>query len=954
MQGYRCDYPVRTTCPYCGVGCGIEISGGPDGKLSLSGDKSHPANFGKLCTKGRNLLSTLDGNARIHQPYTPTGNLQWSKAIAYVASQLNQTIDKHGPDSIAFYVSGQLLTEDYYIANKLMKGFIGSANIDTNSRLCMSSPALAQKKAYGSDTVVPDYQDIEQAELVLLVGSNLAWCHPVLYQRLKESKIANPKKKIILIDPRITPCIEITDLHLAINPGTDLLLFNSLLGFLHQHGLACNDYFSPDIQKGAIEYAVTDFRNIRRLIDETGISLEQLHYFWKLFANTEKVVTIFSQGVNQSSVAVDTASAIINCHLYTNRIARIGMGPFPVTGQPNAMGGREVGAMATSLAGHLDYNEENLNWLSSFWQSHQLPRSPGLKAVEIFEGILKGKVKALWIMATNPLVSLPDTQLVKKALNACEFVVVNEVFQSSETLAYADLVLPAQGWGEKSGTVTNSERRLSRQRAFMEPVGEAKPDWWIICEVAKAMGFSKAFNYSNVAQIFNEHITLLNESYPLTGSIALKPLQDLTSEHYDRMVPVQWPQTDNQSIVLGGQSALFDCRFHTRSKRPEMIAVNYWRSVEDLNSNKVSLLSQSHLTSSKTKPGFILNSGRIRDQWHTMTRTELATELNHHVVEACVSMHPIDAAENKINDASFVELSSFQKSMIIRANYSYEVARGQLFIPMHFANNHLSSGGVNQLVDRQCDPQSGQPAFKQSRVSIKPVNMQSEATLVSPFFFEELPFHYWYRIKIRGGYRYSLALEETIDEAYKKLYCWLMGRTYLHSFEENRTRQLLRGEGKRLQNASENRSIIRQGKYSEKVRRLAILEEGSLLAAFQIGQVGNKVSTPWMDSLLEGPLTLSQKAALVAGSSELKEINRDYLCLCAKVSRSYIEHEIKSLDSITCAKEEKNKEQLLEEVIRTTGAGKGCGSCIAEISMALSLNNEQSRTALNLRESSSG
>lgn len=413
------DNPTKTTCPYCGVGCGVMISKSADGEVSLSGDKNHPANQGLLCTKGQSLLSTLNTDTRIATPLVNQQKSSWRTAVDLAASKFKACIDEFGKESVAFYVSGQLLTEDYYVANKLMKGFIGSANIDTNSRLCMASPVIAHKKAFGSDTVPVNYSDLDKADLILLVGSNLAWCHPVLFQRIKQAKQKNANLKVVVVDPRETASCEIADLHLAINTGTDLVLFNRLLVYLYENNVdSCQDANVNHIYE-AYSAAKLDLDNYSDIHTELGISELQLETFLNWFASNQKVVTIFSQGVNQSSSGVDNCSSIINCHLLTGKIGKPGAGPFSITGQPNAMGGREVGAMASSLASHLDFNQESFNLLEGFWQSKNIARQPGLKAVDMFEQILQGKIKAIWIMATNPVATLPNSEKIKKALKLC-------------------------------------------------------------------------------------------------------------------------------------------------------------------------------------------------------------------------------------------------------------------------------------------------------------------------------------------------------------------------------------------------------------------------------------------------------------------------------------------------------------------------------------------------------
>ncbi|NIA01318.1 MAG: molybdopterin-dependent oxidoreductase, partial [Planctomycetia bacterium] len=450
------EHEIQTTCPYCGVGCGVLASADEAMNVSVRGDPDHPANFGRLCSKGAALGETVGPDNRLLYPKVDGEITDWGRALDQVAGEFKRVIDTHGPDAVAFYVSGQLLTEDYYVANKLMKGFIGSANIDTNSRLCMSSAVAGYKRAFGTDTVPCSYEDLERAKLIVLAGSNTAWCHPVLFQRIRKAKQDNPDLMVVVIDPRRTATCDIADLHLAVRPGSDAVLFNGLLCYLQDSG-EVNTLFVERCTDGA-DAALASAResagNVAEVAVRCGLELDRLHEFYRLFARTERVVTVFSQGINQFSFGTDKVNSIINCHLLTGRIGRPGMGPFSFTGQPNAMGGREVGGLANQLAAHMELdNPGHRERVQRFWQSPRMPEQSGLKAVQLFHAMAAGKVKAVWIMATNPAVSLPDTQRVRAALKQCEFLVVSDCVEYTDTTAYADVLLPAQSWGEKEGMV---------------------------------------------------------------------------------------------------------------------------------------------------------------------------------------------------------------------------------------------------------------------------------------------------------------------------------------------------------------------------------------------------------------------------------------------------------------------------------------------------------------------
>ncbi|MEM7472757.1 MAG: molybdopterin-dependent oxidoreductase [Pseudomonadota bacterium] len=665
---------TKTTCPYCGVGCGVLAS--PDG--TIKGDPDHPANFGRLCSKGSALGETIDLDGRLLAPQIGGRDAGWDDSLDLVASRFTDAIREHGPDSVAFYVSGQLLTEDYYVANKLMKGFIGSANIDTNSRLCMASSVAGHKRAFGTDTVPGTYEDLEEADLIVLVGSNLAWCHPVLHQRIAAAKEARPGMRVINVDPRRTATSELADIHLQIAPDGDIALFNGLLayladtgafdlGYVHDHVAGCRD---------AVEAArATDAM-------QSGLSALELQEFFRLWAGTKKVVTVYSQGVNQSSCGSDKVNAILNCHLATGRIGKPGCGPFSVTGQPNAMGGREVGGLANMLANHLDIeNADHRDAVQGFWDSPTICAAPGLKAVDLFEACADGKIKALWVMSTNPAVSLPDADGVAEAIKTVPFVAVSDIMERTDTGDLADVLLPATGWGEKDGTVTNTERRISRQRAFLPAPGEARPDWRIICDVAARMGWGDAFDYAGPADVFAEYVGLSGAVADFGRDLDLSIFADVD---YAGLLPTQWPRDDQRFFADG--------RFFHADSKAKMLSVTAPR----LNSTV----------------GLRLNTGRVRDQWHTMTRTGKSPRLGSHLAEPYVEMHPNDAARLEIGAADIVQLSAGRARGLFRALITPKVAQGSLFVPMHWTRQRSSASWVNGLVDVATDPVSGQPALK--------------------------------------------------------------------------------------------------------------------------------------------------------------------------------------------------------------------------------------------------
>ena len=701
---------VRTTCPYCGVGCGLIVQ--PDGRggAAIAGDPAHPANFARICSKGAALGETLGGEARLLHPMLrqPDGKLariSWDVALDRVAHRFTELIERYGPNAVAFYLSGQLLTEDYYVANKLMKGFVGSANVDTNSRLCMASSVAGHRRAFGTDTVPGTYADLDEAELIVLVGSNAAWCHPVLFQRMMLNKSLRGAR-LVVIDPRRTATAEEADLFLPIAPGGDTALFCGLLVHLAEaHAL---DYRYIDAHTSGFEDTLARARSIAPDIAATaratGLASADVARFFQLFCASERVVTCYSQGVNQSAQGTDKVNAIINCHLATGRIGRAGIGPFSLTGQPNAMGGREVGGLANQLAAHMGFSPLDVDRVCRFWKAPCMATREGLKAVQMFEAVARGKIKALWVMATNPAVSMPRAGAMRNALKNLELFVVSENVMSNDTVDTAHLLLPAAAWGEKDGTVTNSERRISRQRAFLSPPGEARPDWWIVTQVARRMGFADAFGYVAAADIFREHAALSAFENDGTRDFDLSGLAAISDADYDALDPVQWPVRAGDQIkerrffATGG--------FFTRDRKAQFVPPEPPALKEE-----TTLLYP-----------FRLNTGRIRDQWHSMTRSGLSARLSTHRPEPFVEVHPADARAAGLADGAFARISTAHGACIMKVVVSGGQQAGSLFVPIHWSDATASCARVGDLVAPHTDPHSGQPEAKATPAAIAPVS----------------------------------------------------------------------------------------------------------------------------------------------------------------------------------------------------------------------------------------
>ncbi|WP_311567412.1 nitrate reductase [Photobacterium arenosum] len=705
VAGCKQGEAVKSACPYCGVGCGVAVKGKfQPGSLTkqpeIVGDVSHPANHGALCVKGSALKESLNIPNRLLYPRLGDKEVSWSAATGAIAQKLKETVAKYGPDSVAMYVSGQLLTEDYYVANKLMKGFIGTANIDTNSRLCMSSAVAAHNRAFGEDLVPVHYDDIAKADLIVIVGANTAWTHPVLFRRIQQAREANPDLRLVVIDPRRTTTAEQADLHLQIANDGDVLLFNGLLRYLSDHHVLDDDFIARHCEGFASLKAEIsrDLYSLARCAETLGLSREQLNAFYAMFKDSPHTLTLFCQGINQSANGTDKANAIINCHLVTGRIGKPGAGPFSLTGQPNAMGGREVGGLANQLAVHRGFDPQSVSAVGDFWQAPNMATQPGLKAVELFEAIHQGKIKFVWVIATNPVVSMPDSCKVAEALARCACVVVSDISPEADTAAFADVLLPAAGWGEKDGMVTNSERMISRQRAFLPPPGEAKADWWAICEVAKEMGFS-GFDFATVADVYREYAALsrINQNSPYLFDIS--KLASMTDAEYANWQPQRWP--------LGRESHLFsDGVFPTASGRANLITV--------------------HHSEKEVQPGvWWLNTGRQRDQWHTMTRTGHIARLAESETEPTVYIHPLSASKYQLSEGQLVSLGYDGNSMLAKLAVDDGLSSNQLYMSMHWAGAFGFASRVNQMVAPEVDPVSGQPAFKSAAVTLSPARAAS-------------------------------------------------------------------------------------------------------------------------------------------------------------------------------------------------------------------------------------
>jgi len=702
---------TKSTCCYCGVGCGVLIESEGDRVVGIEGDPDHPANFGRLCSKGLSLPLTVSNDTgralypelRIDRT-SPRRQVDWESALETVALRFSDIIRLHGPDAVAFYVSGQLLTEDYYVFNKLAKGLIGTNNIDTNSRLCMSSAVTAYKMAFGADAPPGCYEDLEHATTVLFAGSNMAYAHPVLYRRLEAAREKNPDVKWIVIDPRRTDTAAMADLHLAIEPGTDVALFNGMLHHLIWEGWLDETY---------IDEHTDGFATVKNLVREytprvaaeiCGITEKDLIQAAEWFAVSPSSLSLYCMGLNQSSHGTDKNIALINLHLATGQIGRPGAGPFSLTGQPNAMGGREVGGMATMLAAHRDItNPIHRAEVAEQWGVEHMSATPGLPAVAMFDAILSGKIKAVWIVCTNPVHSMPDTDKIRQALRCAEFVVVQEAFMHTDTVPFADIVLPASSWAEKAGTVTNSERRISMVRQAISPPGDAKPDWWIANNIARRIQaqlhpeLKDLFPFTSPESAFNEHRSLTIGRDLDIGGLSYAVLE--------KQGPQQWPFP--QGHIAGQTRRYTDGLFHTANHRAQFHATKYQPVAETTNA----------------RFPFHLMTGRLRDQWHGMSRSGRAAQAFAHDPQPALTMHPTDAERRGFKTGDLVVISNKQTKMILPLQLSDEVKSGTVFAAMHWNGQYLNSGGINEVITGKVDPRSFQPELKHAAVRIEAIEL---------------------------------------------------------------------------------------------------------------------------------------------------------------------------------------------------------------------------------------
>lgn len=912
---------VKTTCPYCGVGCGViattEKLATGERITSVRGDPDHPANFGRLCTKGSTLHLTTTPYGRALTPELRRSRderrtrVSWDETLDYVVEKFASTIETHGPDSVAFYVSGQLLTEDYYVFNKLAKGLIGTNNIDTNSRLCMSSAVTGYKATLGADAPPACYDDLNHAELIVIAGSNTAWAHPILYRRLEDAREKNPSLKVVCIDPRRTETARAADLHLPILPGTDVALFNAVMHWLIWEDATSSEYIAAHTE---------GFAELRASIRECtpawaaricGVREElvvQLAQWWRA---SKATLSLYCQGLNQSSSGTDKNAALINLHLATAQIGKPGAGPFSLTGQPNAMGGRETGGLANLLPGHRDIvNAEHRAEIEKLWgvPAGRIPAAPGKTAVEMFDAVKRGEIKLLWIACTNPAQSMPNLASIAEAFTNAECVIVQEAYATTETAKLADVLLPASTWGEKHGTVTNSERRITRVNSVLPPPGEVKHDWEIVVEFARRLelrlsSFSRnagegisLFPYTSPESLFNEHReTTRGRDLDITG---------MSYAMLETLGPQQWPLREGE---VKGKARLYEDGIFPTASGKAKFKVTPYKAVADAVDARFPLA---------------LTTGRLRDQWHGMSRTGRVPQLYGHEPEPMLTLNTNDASRRGLVAGEIVKVASRRGELLIRLAISDDVRSGQCYLPMHWGKASLASAGshgVNALTTGVFDPISKQPELKHAAVRVDramlswrlvafayvgdrdPVAVCDELREIAAALPSETFASTTLIGNERAGVVLRLACERSPDRATLEQIDRVLGVTGLSTLAYDDTRRNI----------------------SRRVR----VEDGRLTA---VRLAGDLAAEAWMrDFFLSGASVVELRQRLLAGSATAPEgfkARGKVVCNCFNVSEREIIEFCSRNDLATM-----NAANKLSALQSTLKSGTNCGSCLPEL-----------------------
>lgn len=943
---------TKSTCCYCGVGCGVIIESDGQQVTGVRGDPDHPANFGKLCSKGSNLhLSAkhlLQQQVRALYPELRSNRTQtrqridWESCLDSMVEQFAATIKEHGPDSVGFYISGQLLTEDYYVFNKLAKGLIGTNNIDSNSRLCMSSAVAGYKQTLGSDAPPCSYEDIDHTDLLFIAGSNTAFAHPILYRRIEQARENNPDLKMIVVDPRRTDTARDADLHLAILPGTDVALFNGLLHLCLWDDTLAHDFIAQHTDGFAeLKKTVRDFTP-SMVAQICGIKEQDLHLAAQWFGQAKAALSLYCQGLNQSAAGTAKNAALINLHLATGQIGKPGAGPFSLTGQPNAMGGREVGGMANLLSAHRDLsNAQHRAEVAALWGIDDVPAQPGKTAVELFEAVRQGDIKLLWIVCTNPAQSMPDQNLIREALLKAELVIVQEAYASTATVPYADILLPASTWSEKSGTVTNSERRISRVNAAISAPGEARHDWEIAAQFAQklALKLGKStpdFSYTKPEEIWNEHrATTRGRDLDITG---------LSYDILQKQGPQQWPYPHDASA---GKARLYeDHQFATANGRARFVNTQYLPTVE------------------KTNPRypFALTTGRLRDQWHGMSRTGTVAQLFAHAAEPVIEMARQDMERRFIKEGDLVEVSNGRGMQRFIASASDTLKAGQTFIAMHWGeefvsgavssimsstvnstvsneqnkdqnkdqNKELSSYGVNALSNPAIDPDSKQPELKHAAVKIVKAECPWQFLVIAWLDETKILSVQQSLRQFYGQFAYASCVPFGRDKQ-----GLLFRAAHTHAVDNSLTEQIENLMG--IQGAAVLRYDDKKRSNSRHIL-LAPTMHGSTIDA--IALAGDISAEHWLTRLLTDQVVIQQTKSLLLNEAPANQdtlsVKNKIVCTCLNVAERQIRNEIEKIAEQANDLSKDNHLDVLQHLKQRLQCGTNCGSCVPEIKQLIS------------------
>jgi assimilatory nitrate reductase catalytic subunit len=931
---------TRSTCPYCGVGCGVLIESQGSVITGVRGDPQHPANFGRLCTKGQTLhltaSATLQRQTRLLQPLqrvqrgAPTQPLAWEGAMALATDRFASVIEQHGPDAVGFYISGQLLTEDYYAFNKLAKGLIGTNNIDTNSRLCMSSAVAGYKLTLGADAPPTCYDDVNHAQCLFIVGSNAAFAHPVLFRRIEEARANNPSMKVIVADPRRTDTAGLADLYLPLQPGSDVMLFHGLLHIMLWEGWIDTAYIAAHTTGFEALKALVREYTPERVAQVCGLQREDLFTAAQWFASSPATLSLYCQGLNQSSSGTAKNATLINLHLATGQIGKPGAGPFSLTGQPNAMGGREVGGLANLLSAHRDLsNPQHRAEVAALWGVADVPEKPGKTAVEMFQAAADGEIKALWIACTNPAQSMPDQATVRRALQRAEFVVVQEAYATAATCDFADLLLPATTWGEKDGTVTNSERRISRVRAAVPAPGQARHDWRIAVDLAQLLqerlrpDLPHLFAYPDAESLWLEHReSTRGRDLDITGlSYAMLELSG----------PQQWPLRPGDA--QGRQRLYEDGVFPTPDGRARFAALPFVPLAEPRES----------------RYPYALTTGRLRDQWHGMTRTGTLGRLFGHVAEPAVQMHPQDMARQGLKDGDLVHVTSKRGSIVVPAQGTEDIGLSQAFIAMHWGAEYLSGtssagealAGVNALTTSAFCPTSRQPELKHAAVKVLKAELPWQLLAVAWLPADQALSAREGLRQLMAGFPFASCVPFSngvpLAEAGRGERTGVLFRAAAHDVPDDT--RIARIEALLGLNTSDALRYADRRLGQHRSARVVRHGESSRLEAFVLA--GDTRAEVWLKPLLQDELPAAAYGRLLlmpgAKPPVAMAARGRQVCTCFNVSQADIEHTLCSCEG--------TDPQRLAALQAALHCGTNCGSCLPELQRLVRATHPEPHTA---------